>query len=90
MSTAAPYRTDRVDDEARRQTEPGVILASPVLQPCNNRQAWTNSGPAARWIAPSTPPPPSNDELAAFTIASTFSVVMSACNARTLGGMRLS
>src|SRR3954471_14895938 len=33
-------------------------------------------------MAPSTPPPPSNDELAAFTIASTASVVMSAWMAR--------
>src|SRR6185295_5864206 len=37
----------------------------------------TNSGPAARWIAPSTPPPPSKDSLAALTIASTSSRVMS-------------
>jgi hypothetical protein len=29
-------------------------------------------------MAPSTPPPPSNDELAALTMASTWSVVMSA------------
>jgi hypothetical protein len=41
-------------------------------------------GPAARWIAPSTPPPPSNDEFAALTIASTASVVMSARIARTV------
>ena len=35
-------------------------------------------GPAARWIAPSTPPPPSRLELAALTIASaSASVVMS-------------
>jgi hypothetical protein len=35
------------------------------------------SGPAARWIAPSTPPPPSRLEFAALTIASTSSFVMS-------------
>src|SRR5713226_5779140 len=33
--------------------------------------------PPARWIAPSTPPPPMSDELAALTIASTGSRVMS-------------
>src|SRR5262249_12112519 len=38
----------------------------------------SNSGPAARWIAPSTPPPPSRVRLAAFTIASMGSVVISA------------
>src|SRR6202140_4261594 len=37
------------------------------------------SGPPARWTAPSTPPPPASDWLAAFTMASTGSVVMSAC-----------
>jgi hypothetical protein len=35
-------------------------------------------GPAARWMAPSTPPPPSRLGLAALTMASTFKVVMSA------------
>ena len=34
-------------------------------------------GPAARWIAPSTPPPPSRVVFAALTTASTLSVVMS-------------
>src|SRR3954447_25832226 len=35
------------------------------------------SGPPRRWIAPSTPPPPSNEELAALTMASTSCAVMS-------------
>src|SRR3974377_1433456 len=35
------------------------------------------AGPPARWIAPSTPPPPMSDELAAFTMASHASRVMS-------------
>src|SRR5262249_6083850 len=35
------------------------------------------AGPPALWIAPSTPPPPSSDELAALTIASTSWVVRS-------------
>src|SRR6266702_3536509 len=41
------------------------------------RHSMASSGPAARWIAPSTPPPPSSDALAALTIASTCSLVMS-------------
>src|SRR5215469_6136659 len=35
-------------------------------------------GPPVRWIAPSTPPPPIRDELAALTIASVASAVISA------------
>src|SRR5262249_417159 len=42
-----------------------------------------SSGPAARWIAPSTPPPPSSDSFAALTMASTSSVVMSATRIST-------
>src|SRR5213083_2143130 len=57
---------------------PRVILASPGRQPPRIRHSASNSGPAARWIAPSTPPPPSSDVLAALTMASTPSVVMSA------------
>src|SRR6478736_3859106 len=41
------------------------------------RHSATRSGPAARWIAPSTPPPPSSERLAALTMASSASVVMS-------------
>src|SRR6476659_9529409 len=48
-----------------------------MSHPPRRRQYWANSGPAARWIAPSTPPPPSSDELAALTIASTSCCVMS-------------
>ena len=33
---------------------------------------------AARWIAPSTPPPPKSEQFAALTMASTSSFVMSA------------
>src|SRR5271165_5521362 len=40
-------------------------------------QASRMAGPPARWIAPSTPPPPSREELAAFTMASVCSRVMS-------------
>ncbi len=48
------------------------MRASPVGQPPSARHSSSNSGPAARWIAPSTPPPPSSDVLAALTIASTL------------------
>src|SRR6185437_15731716 len=56
---------------------PGVILASPVSQPPSLAQASASSGPAARWIAPQTPPPGASAEFAALTMASTSSVVMS-------------
>jgi hypothetical protein len=54
-----------------------VIFASPVAQPPSAAHSATSSGLAARWIAPSTPPPPRSDEFAAFTIASTFIFVIS-------------
>src|SRR5437763_3086950 len=61
----------------------GVALAAPYAQPPRARHASTSSGPAARWMAPSTPPPPSSDWLAAFTTASTSRPVMSALIAST-------
>src|SRR5208282_1732359 len=54
------------------------MRAWPVGQPPSVRHSASNSGPAARWIAPSTPPPPSKVRFAALTIASTANVVMSA------------
>src|SRR5258705_12286903 len=63
--------------------KPSVILASPVGQRTPGRtcairrHASTSSGPAARWMAPATPPQPSRASFAAFTIASTASAVMS-------------
>src|SRR5207245_6615497 len=54
-----------------------VILASPVGQPPSGRHSSSSSGPPARWIAPSTPPPPMRLELAALTMASTGSRVIS-------------
>lgn len=53
-------------------SNPGVTLASPVSHPRSGRQALRSSGPAARWIAPSTPPPPNKLLLAALTIMSTY------------------
>src|SRR5437879_7703144 len=56
---------------------PRVNFAWPVSQPPRVRHSARSSGPAARWIAPSTPPPPRSELFAAFTIASTWSRVMS-------------
>ena len=65
--------------EARAQAAGAGTLASPGLAPPHPPALFDPvSGPAARWIAPSTPPPPSRLELAALTIASAdASVVMS-------------
>src|SRR5687768_11039429 len=57
------------------------MRASPVGHPPRRRHSSRSSGPAARWIAPSTPPPPRRDSLAALTIASTARRVMSALTA---------
>ena len=43
----------------------------------SSRHSSRISGPPARWMAPSTPPPPSRELLAALTMASTRSSVMS-------------
>src|SRR5256884_3060344 len=51
--------------------------ASPGGQPPARRHASRSSVPAARWIAPSTPPPPNRVVLAALTIASTACRVIS-------------
>src|SRR5665648_794010 len=60
-----------------------VATASPTGRPPGrpvrrtSRHSARSAGPAAAWIAPSTPPPPSSEEFAALTMASTRSVVMS-------------
>src|ERR1043165_521593 len=59
---------------------PAVVQpASPVARPSGNlrTQSSSTAGPPARWIAPSTPPPPRIRLLAALTTASTSWVVMS-------------
>ena len=78
LAAALPDRPDRVDHVARGQP---VALGDPRLA---GRTAAdldgtppAARGPAARWIAPSTPPPPRRRSLAALTIASTFCPVMS-------------
>ena len=43
-------------------------------------QSSSTAGPPARWIAPSTPPPPRIARLAALTTASTSCAVMSPCD----------
>src|SRR6516164_850862 len=55
----------------------GVAIASPGPHGAIAAPASSSRGPAARWIAPSTPPPPSRDSLAAVTIASASCAVMS-------------
>src|SRR5699024_4143495 len=60
-----------------------VATASPVASPSGRllsrraRQASRIARPPARWIAPSTPPPPRSEEFAALTIASAGIAVMS-------------
>ena len=66
-----PYRPHRMNDVLRGQTiglgHLGLAGLAATQQPAFMHQVW----PAARWIAPSTPPPPSNEEFAALTMAST-------------------
>src|SRR5208283_191434 len=62
-------------------------MACPVGQPPRVRHSANRSGPAARWMAPSTPPPPRRELLAALTMASTRRVVMSAWRARSVAVM---
>src|SRR3989338_8546703 len=56
---------------------PVVITALPVGQPPIFLHSSIIFGPPALWMAPSTPPQPASLELAAFTIASVSSWVMS-------------
>src|SRR5215216_3705755 len=64
------------------KSNPGVSRAWPVGQPPILRVASRRRGPPARWIAPSTPPPPRSELLAALTIASTRCAVMSPFTSR--------
>lgn len=56
---------------------PPVIFASPVLQPIRRLHSMSKRGPAALWIAPSTPPPPKRDLFAALTMTSIDNCVIS-------------
>src|SRR5579864_3590050 len=60
-----------------------VMTADPVGQPSyRSYSSRISPGPAARCIAPSTPPPPASAAFAALTSASTVRVVMSAPQSR--------
>ena len=72
-----------------------VITASPVGHPPFSALMASHSiiisGPPSRWIAPSTPPPPTRREFAALTIASVSCRVMSPCRSlRTLPAILIS
>ena len=78
-------RRRRATPGRRRGSRSGRAACSRAFAPLrrsgNRETASTRSsaaGPAARWMAPSTPPPPRSAPFAALTIASTASVVMSA------------
>src|ERR1043166_1526630 len=67
---------------------PEVITACPAgrVPRCSRifLHSASRAGPAARWMAPSTPPPPSREELAALTIASLdSSVILPTTSSRT-------
>ena len=67
-AAVVPYGTDGTNDLASWETiragNTGFSREATAEQPSRS-----NSGPAARWMAPSTPPVPSNVVLAALTIA---------------------
>src|SRR5579884_2811165 len=56
-----------------------VATALPVGQRPILRHSSMMLGPPARWMAPSTPPPPASAELAALTMASASTFVISPC-----------
>ena len=63
-SPSVPHRADRVDDVTAPAAGPP---SSPSPRPARSRRAGGtprgSRGPPARWIAPSTPPPPSSELL---------------------------
>src|SRR5262249_6539718 len=75
-----PDRADHMPREEavapREPRRPRGTAPQPAASP-------SSPGPAARWMAPSTPPPPSSDSFAALTRASTSSWVMSPSTTRT-------
>ena len=81
IGAAIPDESNGVDDPAKSvaQAEGRVALASPGSHGPNLEPGSASSGPAAAWIAPSTPPPPRSDSFAAVTTASATSSVMSPC-----------
>ena len=77
VAATPPDGAHRVDDELRRQAVAAGDFGLSGLASFRVRHSASSSGPAARWMAPSTPPPPSRLSLAALTMASTFMVVIS-------------
>src|SRR5262245_6921548 len=65
--------------------KPGGARASPVGHGATASHASVRPAPAARKMAPHTPPPACSPEFAAFTMASVASVVMSPCTASRRG-----
>ena len=78
MIAAVPDRSGRVDDELGGQFESGRDAGFAGFATVEFTAGFQQFRPAARWIAPSTPPPPRSEQLAALTMASTSSLVMSA------------
>lgn len=72
----APARTRRVDDVARRQAIAAGDLRLAGTAAVKTAALIEQTVPAAMWMAPSTPPPPSSEQLAALTMASTSDFVM--------------
>jgi hypothetical protein len=72
----APDRADGVDHPLGRKLVAAGDFGLADGAAAERAASTSNSGPAPRWIAPSTPPP-SNVVLAAFTMASTRCPVMS-------------
>src|SRR5580698_4737365 len=70
------------------RSNPSVTTAWPGgHSPMARQAACRRSAPAARWMAPSTPPPPRRWRFAALTTASTRSAVMSPWTAWSSGGI---
>src|SRR5207302_8560886 len=77
-----------------RRSPPVVATARPVGRPSGNCSARIRLHasrirfPPLRWMAPSTPPPPMSEELAAFTMASASCSVISPRSRTTLGAVK--
>ena len=70
--------------QANSSCSPVLSLASPVSHPFSILHSSFSEGPAALCMAPSIPPPPIKVLLAALTMASISSLVMSPCHSDIL------
>ena len=78
VSARAKTAAKTAEDRTKAGREPAVVAtAPPVGQWPIRRHSAAMDGPPAAWIAPHTPPPGARDSLAALTMASTDSAVMS-------------